>query len=181
MTEETIDLLVLTTGGSIDAYWYWPSAERPGDCREVLNPETEIPEVIKYLGIQGNITYVPICMKVSDDITDVDRDAMYIAISKSPAESVVITHGLNTIEQTQIYLEQKLRADNPLTLPKTVILVGSNTPEIFGHHQEGIIQVGFAIASSFTARHGVYRVDNGRLLDSQDRKYDHDQFRNATG
>ncbi|MBI3032281.1 asparaginase [Candidatus Woesearchaeota archaeon] len=181
MTKETIDLLIVTTGGSIDAYMKWPSAERPGWCIEILNRETQIPEIVKHLGIEGKVEYVPICMKNSDDITDADRDAMYKAIAKSPQESVVITHGLNTLKQTQIYLERKLRADNPLTLPKTIVLVGSKTPDVAGHHGEGIIQVGYAIASSLTARHGVYRVDNGRLLDVQGRKYDHDQFRNATG
>lgn len=179
MTEETIDLLVVTTGGSIDAHLEYEddSSDRTfAPCKEVLNRETNIPKVIESLGLELRVEYKPICMKNSDEITDTDRSAMYEAILESSAEFVVITHGLNTLAETQRYLHKQ-----PGNIGKTVVLVGAKRPETYAVKSDTQFQLGFAIASAQTARHGIYRVDNGRLLDTQDRRYDHDQFRNATG
>lgn len=166
MTEETIDLLVLTTGGSIDAHL-------DGSGNEVFDETSHIPQIIEGLGLRLKVGYADICLKNSDDITNEDRERMYEVIAQSPTQSVVVTHGLNTIKQTHKYLG---------TLPdKTIVLVGSKDAEHTYGTNEIPFALGFAIASSFTARHGVYRVDNGRLLDVQGRRYDHNQFRNSRG
>lgn len=177
MTEETIDLLVLTTGGSIDAHFEEPA---PKELIEVVNDPSEIPSIIRELELGIKIAYDEICTKMSDDITNDNRDRMYEGIIQSPVTYVVITHGLNSLKQTQVYLDDRLSPQRLLGSGKTVVLVGAKHPAEF-EDSDAKFNLGFAIASAQTARPGVYRVDNGRLLDIQGRKYDHDQFRNATG
>ncbi len=116
--------------------------------------ETHVPEMLQ-LGRCTVETDVRTLMMVDSlEMTDTDRALILNYCSKLDEESIVITHGTDTMSVTAAYLAKA-------SLAKTIILTGAMIPYKFGS-SDGFFNLGSSLAFAQTLPHGVYIVMNGR-------------------
>lgn len=92
------------------------------------------------------------------EMTDEDRQIIGLNCRKSPSESIVITHGTDTMVKTAAVLAEE-------KIAKTIIITGAMVPYAFGTSSDGFFNLGSAFAFSQTLPHGVYIAMNGRYFD----------------
>lgn len=142
------------TGGSID------KAYPRGENNHGYNFEICDPAFVRILSVikpQFSFSAVTILRKDSLDITDDDRVSIVAAVEKSAHEKIVITHGTDTIYVTAEVLAKKC-------LPKTIVLTGSNLPELF-KESDAAFNIGMAIGGVQVLPHGVYIALDGVVED----------------
>ncbi len=89
------------------------------------------------------------------DMTSIDREIIISQCEKSKEESIVITHGTDTMVQTAKLL---CKIQN-----KTIVLTGAMIPYRFGS-SDGMFNLGCAIACAQTLPNGVYICMNGKIF-----------------
>jgi L-asparaginase len=94
------------------------------------------------------------------DMTDTHRQDILEAVVSSEEQSVVITHGTGTMDQTARFLEGKVGS-------KTVVLTGALRPFALGKSDAGF-NVGGAVIAAQILPEGVYAVMNGRVFKAKD-------------
>ncbi len=116
--------------------------------------ETHVPEMLQ-LGRCTVETDVRTLMMIDSlEMTETDRELILNYCSRLEEESIVITHGTDTMSITAAYLAKA-------KLPKTIIITGAMIPYKFGS-SDGFFNLGSSLAFAQCLPHGVYIVMNGR-------------------
>jgi len=94
--------------------------------------------------------------KDSLEMTDADREAIRQAVTASPENEIVITHGTDTMVDTARVLH---------TIPnKTIVLTSALSPALF-KNSDAMFNIGAALTAAQTKLAGVYIAMNGVIFD----------------
>ncbi len=144
-------LRIFTTGGTIDKIYFDAKSEY-----EVGEPQ--IGEILREMGVGFPFEITSLMRKDSLDMTDADRALIRDAVSKDPAQRVLITHGTDTMTETAAALQG---------IPgKTIVLTGALNPARF-RGSDAIFNIGGAALVAQNHPVGVYIVMNGRVFDAR--------------
>jgi L-asparaginase len=159
---------LLVTGGTIDSYF---------DKRVDTNLPSHDSQVRKFLedSVEPHFTLSQkiITMKDSREINQEDRERMVQEIANCGHDYILVTHGTYTMPETAAYLLEH-KSEFP---KKTIVLTGSFLPLARYADTDAGFNLGFAIASLFLAKPGVYVAMNGQLFDGDKVKKDTKQGR----
>jgi L-asparaginase len=146
---EVADVLVLTTGGTIDKLYFDAlSSYEIGDSvvdRLLLTARVTLPYRISEL-----------MRKDSLELGEEDRAAIVAAVAQAPEQRIIITHGTDTMTQTAQALAR--------VAEKTIVLVGALAPARFAE-SDAAFNLGMAFAVAQTAKAGVWIAMNGTVFD----------------
>jgi len=142
------DILVLTTGGTIDKLYFDALSEyQIGDS--VVDRLLATARVKKPFRVEG------VMRKDSLEIDDADRAAIARAVADAPERHIVITHGTDTMTETA-------KALKPIA-GKTIVLVGALAPARFAD-SDATFNLGMAFATAQIAPAGVWIAMNGTVF-----------------
>ncbi len=143
-----MSLLILTTGGTIDKIYF--------DAKSEFHVgEPQIGEILAEAGAGIPYRVRQLMRKDSLEMTAADRRKVREAITADEAESVVVTHGTDTMVETGRKLEG--------IAGKTIVLTGALHPARF-RSSDAIFNIGMAVAAAQTMPPGVYIAMNGRVF-----------------
>lgn len=143
------DLLVITTGGTIDKVYF-------DDKSDFQIGEPQIGRILEELGVAFRFSVIPIIRKDSLHIDAADRELIRATIAAQSARHVLITHGTDTMVETAKVLE---------AIPdKTMVLTGALNPARF-RGSDAEFNIGCAVGAVQTLPAGVYIAMNGRIWD----------------
>lgn len=143
------ELLVVTTGGTIDKIYF-------DDKSDYQVGEPQIGGILKALGVAFGFTVIPLIRKDSLHITDADRALLRATIAAQPARHVLITHGTDSMVQTAQALAS--------LQDRTIVLTGALNPAGF-RGSDAEFNIGCAVGAVQTAPNGVWIAMNGRIWD----------------
>jgi L-asparaginase len=143
------DLLVVTTGGTIDKIYF-------DDKSDYQVGEPQIGGILKALGVAFGFTVIPLIRKDSLHITDADRALLRATIAAQPTRHVLITHGTDSMVQTAQALAS--------LQDRTIVLTGALNPAGF-RGSDAEFNIGCAVGAVQTAPDGVWIAMNGRIWD----------------
>ena len=143
------DLLIVTTGGTIDKVYF-------DDKSDFQVGEPQIGRILQELGVAFRFTVIPIIRKDSLHNTDADRELLRATIAAQPAKHVLVTHGTDTMVDTA-------RVLSSLT-DKTIVLTGALNPARF-RGSDAEFNIGTAVGAVQSKPAGVYIAMNGRIWD----------------
>ena len=139
---------IFCTGGTIDKVYYDALSEYQigdpvvnGILREAL---VKFPHDIE-----------SIIKKDSLEITDEDREKIFMRVKQETCPHILITHGTDTMINTAQRLAE--------IKDKTIVLTGAMQPARF-RKTDAIFNIGYAIAASQHLPHGVYLAMNGQIF-----------------
>ncbi|WP_432423289.1 asparaginase domain-containing protein [Sphingomonas lycopersici] len=142
------DILVLTTGGTIDKLYFDALSEyQIGDS--VVDRLLATARVKKPFRVEG------LMRKDSLELDDADRAAIARAVADAPESHIVITHGTDTMTETA-------KALQPIA-GKTIVLVGALAPARFAD-SDATFNLGMAFATAQIAPAGVWIAMNGTVF-----------------
>lgn len=118
---------------------------------------THIPKMLERSRCKLSIDVLPLMLKDSLELTEEDLDQIIDACQTTPAQSIVITHGTDTMVDTA----KRLAAAK---LKKTIILTGAMIPYAFGSSSDGFFNLGCAIAFAQTLDPNVYIAMQGQYF-----------------
>jgi L-asparaginase len=147
-------IYLLSTGGTIEKVY----SEQTG---AVVNDETKIERYLQRLRLPGTEVIVTNVMnKDSLDMTDADREQVYLAVLAALAQPapIVISHGTDTMVQTGLYLEPRLPR---LTVP--VVLTGAMTPLGF-EGTDGLQNLTESLLAARLLQPGIHVVMHGQVF-----------------
>jgi L-asparaginase len=148
---------ILVTGGTFDKEY----DELTG---QLYFKGTHIREMLERGRCRLDVHVEVLMMRDSLELSD-DHRAQILAATRDCAEqSVVITHGTDTMVETA-------RVIAAAALPKTVILTGAMIPWAFGS-SDGLFNLGSALSFAQALPHGVWIAMNGRVLPWNDARKD---------
>ncbi|MBU0727075.1 asparaginase [Patescibacteria group bacterium] len=147
-------ILILLTGGTMDG------VINPGDGKK-LTGESAAKQYLDSLDLHITYEFKQVCTKDSRELTDDDRKDFLEAISKDKTDKVLVTHGTYTMAETGQFLKKHINKIKN----KTVILTGSMIPLQEGYPGDAPFNLGFAIATLFGEKPGVYLAMNGHVFD----------------
>ncbi|MGD1888340.1 MAG: asparaginase domain-containing protein [Cohaesibacteraceae bacterium] len=145
------DVLVLTTGGTIEKVHDWKSEGLGFE----MGGKAQIADLLHHsrcfhAGLRE------LMMKDSLDFTDDDRMVILTAVQEASEESIVVSHGTGTMAETARFLADQVG-------DKTVVLTGAMRPYSFGR-SDASFNMGGAIIAAQILPAGVYGVMNGRAF-----------------
>jgi L-asparaginase len=141
---------IFTTGGTIDKVYFDANSEfEIGDSL--------VGELLEESNIREGFSITGLMRKDSLDMTDDDRQAVRDAVSRCPAEHVVITHGTDTMAETGRTLLS--------VRDKTIVLTGAMQPARM-RRSDAVFNIGFAWAAVRLLPHGVYIAMNGEVFEA---------------
>lgn len=145
------DVLILTTGGTIDKLYFDAlSTYQIGESvvdRVLRTAQVKLPYRIKEL-----------MRKDSLELTDADRALIATVAAEAPEQRIIITHGTDTMAQTAQVLSG--------VRDKTIVLVGALSPARFAE-SDAPFNLGMALAAAQVAASGVWIAMNGTIFDGQ--------------
>ena len=139
---------ILSTGGTIDGYI------DPDEQDKAF--QSSIPQLLENARVNFSYTIESVFAKDSRAITEQDRKKLLTACEQSDEETILITHGTDTMSETAKYL-------GAAKLSKTIVLVGAMTPAE-QDNSDAEFNLGAAIMALLLQPHGVYVVMNGQLF-----------------
>ncbi len=140
---------IFTVGGTIDKIYFDAKSSY-----EVGPPN--ITEVLSGLSLNLDYEVVSLMQKDSLEMTDADRETVRQAVTASPENEIVITHGTDTMVDTARVLD---------TIPnKTIVLTGALSPALF-KNSDAMFNIGAALTAAQTKLAGVYIAMNGVIFD----------------
>jgi len=140
---------IFTVGGTIDKIYFDAKSSY-----EVGPPN--ITEVLSGLSLNLDYEVVSLMQKDSLEMTDADRETIRQAVTASPENEIVITHGTDTMVDTARVLH---------TIPnKTIVLTGALSPALF-KNSDAMFNIGDALTAAQTKLAGVYIAMNGVIFD----------------
>jgi L-asparaginase len=145
------DLVILTTGGTIDKVYF-------DALSEFQVGETVVPQILRAGLVRSDIRVETLMSKDSLDLTDTDRSVIHEAVLRAPETRIVITHGTDTMTETAKTL---LDVAN-----KTIVLVGALSPARFAH-SDAHFNLGMAVAAAQLAGPGVWIAMNGIVFPAE--------------
>jgi L-asparaginase len=139
-------ILILVTGGTFDKEYN----ELTG---ELFFKETHLPEMLR-LG-RNLVETRTVTLEMIDSLymTDAYRSALAGQCKEAAEESIIITHGTDTMAETASFLDKAITG-------KTIVLTGAMVPYKFGS-SDGLFNLGSALAFVQTLPAGVYVAMNG--------------------
>ena len=145
------DVLVLTTGGTIEKVHDWRSEGLGFE----MGGKAQIADLLHnarcyHAGLRE------LMMKDSLDFTDDDREVILQAVRDASETGIVISHGTGTMAETARFIDS-------YALEKTVVLTGAMRPYSFGR-SDAAFNIGGAVIAAQTLPVGVYGVMNGRVF-----------------
>jgi L-asparaginase len=143
------ELLVVTTGGTIDKVYF-------DDKSDYQVGEPQIGRILKELGVAFRFNVIPILRKDSLHIDAADRELMRATIAAQSAKHVLVTHGTDTMVDTAKVLAQ--------VEGKTIVLTGALNPAGF-RGSDAEFNIGTAVGAVQSLPAGVYIAMNGRVWD----------------
>lgn len=143
------DVLILTTGGTIDKLYF--------DALSTYQiGESVVDRMFKTARVTLPYRIVEVMRKDSLEMTDDDRALIARQVGEVAETRIVITHGTDTMTQT---------AQALAGIPgKTIVLVGALSPARFAE-SDASFNLGMAIATAQAAPAGVWIVMNGTVFD----------------
>ena len=143
------DLLIVTTGGTIDKVYFDAKSDY-----QVGDPQ--IGKILGELGVAFRFHAIPLLRKDSLFVDDADRQLLRATIAAQEETCVLVTHGTDTMVQTAAVL-----ADIP---GKTIVLTGALNPARF-EGSDAEFNIGCAVGAVQSLPAGVYIAMNGRIWD----------------
>ena len=145
------DILILTTGGTIDKVYFDALSEfQVGD--------TMVHRLMEVGLVRLDVRVQEICRKDSLELDDADRAALRSAIVAAPEARIVITHGTDTMTDTAAVLKD--------VAGKTICMVGALSPARFAE-SDASFNLGMAFGVVQSATPGIYIAMNGTVFDAQ--------------
>ncbi|WEK42800.1 MAG: asparaginase domain-containing protein [Candidatus Sphingomonas colombiensis] len=145
------DILVLTTGGTIDKLYFDALSEyQIGDS--VVDRLLATARVKKPFRVEG------LMRKDSLDLDDADRATIASAVTEAPERQIIITHGTDTMTETAKALAG--------IAGKTIVLVGALAPARFAD-SDATFNLGMAFATAQVAPAGVWIAMNGTIFPAE--------------
>ncbi len=138
---------ILVTGGTFDKEYN----ELNG---ALFFHETHVPEMLRLGRCLAEVEIETLFMIDSLEMTAEQRQAIADRCAAAPEKRIVITHGTDTMVETE-------RRLGPAIRDKTVVLTGAMVPYKFGS-SDGLFNLGAALALVQTLPPGVYVAMNGR-------------------
>ena len=146
------DILVLTTGGTIDKLYFDALSEyQVGD--------SVVGRLLAIARVSLKVRSENLMRKDSLEITGEDRAAIVAAVLAAPERRIVITHGTDTMSETA----RALAEAGVAAAGKTVALVGALAPARFAE-SDASFNLGMAFAAVQTAAPGVWVAMNGTIF-----------------
>jgi L-asparaginase len=142
-------LAILVTGGTFDKEYN----ELNG---EMFFKDTHVNEMLSLGRSRLDLRIQTLMMKDSLYMTDENRQHILEACKKADENRVLITHGTDTMENSAIYLGDKISG-------KTIVLTGAMIPYKFGS-SDGMFNLGSALAFAQILPAGIYIAMNGRYF-----------------
>ena len=149
-------MLFIQTGGTIDKDY--PRTTK-GYAFEISEPAVK--RVLQKTNPAFDYEILSVLKKDSLEITEDDRQKIYLACKNSGAEKIIITHGTDTMLETA----KKLSGIKG----KAIIITGAMRPEKFSD-SDASFNLGSAIGAANLLKEGVYIAMNGRIHPWQDCK-----------
>ncbi len=143
------ELLVVTTGGTIDKVYF-------DDKSDYQVGEPQIGRILEELGVAFRFRVIPIIRKDSLHIDAGDRELLRATIAAQPARQVLVTHGTDTMVDTAKVLAT--------IAGKTIVLTGALNPARF-RGSDAEFNIGCAVGAVQSLAPGVYIAMNGRIWD----------------
>ncbi|MEO1659519.1 MAG: asparaginase domain-containing protein [Pseudomonadota bacterium] len=150
------DVQIFTTGGTIDKVYF-------DALSEFQVGESPLDAILREANVGIEYALTSLMKKDSLELTDEDRDTILTAVSESPSQHILITHGTDTMALTA----ERLRSVSG----KTIVLTGSMQPARL-RSTDAIFNVGFAIATALQQAPGVYIAMNGQVFAAGEVKKD---------
>lgn len=142
------DLLILTTGGTIDKLYF--------DALSTYQiGESVVDRVLHTARVRHQYRVQELMRKDSLELTEEDRSAIAKTVSDAAEQQIIITHGTDTMTQTAQVL-----AGIP---GKTIVLVGALAPARFAE-SDATFNLGMAFAAAQVAPEGVWIAMNGTIF-----------------
>lgn len=151
------DILIIMTGGTIDAEAY-PDPARPPKNAIPLK-DSLVPQAVEEMGHAGDCRFFQWMMKDSKDFTSAEIYAMSVFVRQRRAEHIIITHGTDRMPENSRQLAELLKESG-----KTVIVTGAMLPLANGQASDGYENLRFAIERMEALAPGVHVVMHGRLF-----------------
>lgn len=150
MNETRNEILILTTGGTIDKVYFDAKSSYEVGSSIVGN-------LLEQAEVKHPYKIVEVLQKDSLELNDEDRATIRDTILDHPQQQIVITHGTDTMTQTA-------RAISDLP-GRTIVLTGSLAPARFAM-TDAMFNIGMALATVQSKKAGVYIVMNGSVFDA---------------
>ena len=146
------ELLILTTGGTIDKVYFDDKSDY-----QVGNPQ--ITDILQHVGVSIPYVVKTLLAKDSLELTEQDRNWIRDEVHQATQRCILITHGTDTMVTTARHI-QPVR-------DKTVVLVGALMPARF-KSSDAEFNIGFALAAAQILPDGVYLAMNGRIFNPEE-------------
>ena len=143
------DLLIVTTGGTIDKVYFDAKSDY-----QVGEPQ--IGKILDDLGVAFRFHVIPLLRKDSLFINDDDRALMRATIAAQDERCVLVTHGTDSMVETAKVLAA--------ITDKTIVLTGALNPARF-EGSDAEFNIGCAVGAVQSLPAGVYIAMNGRIWD----------------
>lgn len=146
---ETVQVAVLTTGGTIDKVYF--------DALSRYEVGTSVVAgILGEAGVTVPYSVTSLMRKDSLDLDDADRTAIRAAVERVATRRVLVTHGTDTMIETA----GKLAGIEG----KTIVLTGALKPARF-RDTDAVFNVAAAFVAVQVLTPGVWIVMNGRVFD----------------
>ena len=143
------DLLIVTTGGTIDKVYFDAKSDY-----QVGEPQ--IGKILDDLGVAFRFHVIPLLRKDSLFINADDRVLMRATIAAQSERCVLVTHGTDSMVETAKVLAE--------ITDKTIVLTGALNPARF-EGSDAEFNIGCAVGAVQSLPPGVYIAMNGRIWD----------------
>lgn len=144
------DILILTTGGTIDKVYFDALSEfQVGDSM--------VPRLLSVGLVKQEVRLQEVARKDSLDLNDADRAALRAAVEAAPESQIIITHGTDTMTNTAAVLKD--------IAGKTICMFGAMTPARFAE-SDAALNLGMALATVQLAQPGIYITMSGSVFDA---------------
>lgn len=152
------DILVIMTGGTIDAEAYPDPANPPPNA--VPLKDSAVPDALHAMGYDDDCRCYQWLMKDSKEFTERNLDELATMIRERRAQHIIITHGTDRMPENSRDLMKFLGSTD-----KTVIMTGAMIPLANGKESDGYENLRFAVENIEKWPPGVHVVMHGRRFD----------------
>lgn len=144
------DLLIVTTGGTIDKIYF-------DDLSEFQIGEPQIGKILDAIGVGFAFQVIGLLRKDSLHLGDEDRELLRATIAAQPHRHVLITHGTDTMVETAAMLRDLGE--------RTIVLTGALNPARF-QGSDAVFNIGCAVGAVQCMPPGVWIAMSGRIWDA---------------
>jgi L-asparaginase len=140
---------IFITGGTFDKEYNMLNGE-------LYFKDTHLHDLLEMGRNRVSVEIRTLMMVDSLEMTEEDRELIAYQCQQAEEDTIIITHGTDTMEVTARILGQKIKN-------KTIVLTGAMIPIKFGS-SDGLFNLGSAIAFAQSLPHGIYVAMNGRYF-----------------